>query len=104
MTWSRVDLPEPDGPTMAASSPRSTVTFTSLRAPTGRIARVLLADIDQLERGRFRPHDGTTTGWSAVNRSEITSTKPSEKMPVSTPTSAVRFDPSAAVPVTVSTA
>ena len=35
MTFSSVDLPDPDAPTIATSSPRSTVRDTSSRACTG---------------------------------------------------------------------
>ena len=52
MMCSSVDLPEPEGPTIAHSSPSSTVRFTPRSA--SHAARVALDDVGQLEHGARR--------------------------------------------------
>ena len=71
-----------------------------------RLARVLLDDVDQLERQVRRAstgHDGTTTSRSAF-RSPSTCTKPLVNRPGVTPTSVVWLVPSGFAPVTTWTA
>ena len=50
MMCSSVDLPEPDGPTIAASSPSLHLERHGVEGPNRRLAGVLLDDVDQLER------------------------------------------------------
>ena len=58
-----VDLPEPDGPTIPSSSPRSMCRSTPAQRLDRRVARVALHDAVQLGDGR---HDGTTISAPTV--------------------------------------
>ena len=97
---SRVDLPDPEGPTMPTNSPSVTVNETSRRAVTGGSDRVDLGDVVDFEdrqravtveirRVHRRPvaafrvlieigHSfGTTTRWPAASPGPLTCTSPS---------------------------
>ncbi len=68
--WSSVDLPDPDGPTIATSSPASMRRSTSRSASTGGVARVPLRDAVQLDNRASRRHrdHGVALGQSPSAR------------------------------------
>ena len=108
MMCSSVDLPEPDGPTIAVSSPCCDFQRHGVEGAHRRLAGILLDDVDELQAPEARravagaggtrrrgeaPHDGTTTSVSAL-RSPSTWTKPLVNRPGLTPTNLVAFVPS----------
>ena len=69
MTCSSVDLPEPDGPTTATSSPAPTASDDAAQRLDA--ARVALAHVDQLQHGA---HRAVTTRMPSRRPSPETST------------------------------
>ena len=93
MRCSSVDLPEPDGPTTATISPRSTANVDAVERPDRRGAGVLLDHVVEGQDGTGScgaraVMSGTTTS-SPSARSPVTWTQPSAKAPISTATSSV---------------
>ena len=81
MMLSRVDLPDPDGPTIATYSPRRTVEVHAVEHLGRWIAGVHLVHVDQTEDlvgGGHRAQLGTTTVSPARNSSDDTCTRVSE--------------------------
>ena len=78
-TCSSVDFPEPDGPTIASSSPASTRSETPRRAATSAPYRFSRPAASSTGR-----HSGTTTFAPATIPFPETSTYPSANVPVST--------------------
>ena len=64
---SSVDLPDPDGPTIATSSPAPTAKLTPSQRRHRRLAAVALRHLVELQHRRRCAHEaGTTTRWPAA--------------------------------------
>ena len=80
-----VDLPDPDGPTMAANSPVLIVTVTDRSAATGGDPGCSLLTPTS-SSASYRRHCATTTRVPAVMPGPLTWTCPEANSPVVTPT------------------